>query len=182
MKATTFFLSLLVIAVFTGCASMKVDSDYDSTASFDAYQTFAWMEKPDQVKDNLTKLGEITQRIENAVERELMADGYQKASTAPDFFVVYHTAVETQITGATIDTWGYGYRRPRWRTGTVYADVSVDTYKEGSLIIDIVDAKENELVWRGSAVGAVNSPEQAAKKVDEAVQKILAEFPPQAGS
>ena len=182
MKAATFFLNLLVIVAFTGCASIKVDSNYDSTASFAAYQTFAWMEKPDQVKDNLTKLGQVTQRIENAVERELMADGYQKASGTPDFFVVYHTAVETQITGATIDSWGYGYRRPRWRTSTVYADVSVDSYQEGTLIIDIVDAEKNELVWRGSAVGAVSSPSQAAKKVDEAVQKILAGFPPQTGS
>ena len=182
MKAATFFLSLLVIAVFTGCASMKVDTDYDSAASFAAYQTFAWMEKPDEVRDNLTRLGQVTQRIETAVERELMADGYQKASATPDFFVVYHTAVETQITGATIDTWGYNYRRPRWRTGTVYADVSVDSYQEGTLIIDIVDAEKNELVWRGTAVGAVSSTAQAAKKVDEAVQKILAEFPPQTGS
>ena len=178
MKAASFFLSLLAIAVFTGCASMKVDTDYDNATGFASYETFAWMEKPDEVKDNLTRLGQITERIEAAVERELMADGYQKASTAPDFFVVYHTAVETQITGATIDTWGYNYRRPRWRTGTVYADVSVDSYQEGTLIIDIVDAEKNELVWRGTAVGAVSSPGQAAKKVDEAVQKILAEFPP----
>ena len=182
MKTTPFFLSLLVVAVFTGCASMKIDSDYNSTTTFAAYQTFAWMQQPDQVKDNMTKLGQITQRIENAVEHELMADGYQKASAAPDFYVVYHTSVETQVTGATIDTWGYTYRRPRWRTGTVYADVRVDSYQEGTLIIDIVDAEKNELVWRGTAVGAVSSPAQAAKKVDEAVQKILAEFPPQTGS
>ena len=182
MKTTSFILSLFVITVFTGCASMKVDTEYDSTAGLASYETFAWMEKPDEVRDNLTRLGQITQRIETAVERELMDGGYQKANATPDFFVVYHTALETQITGATIDTWGYGYRRPRWRTGTVYADVSVNTYKEGTLIIDIVDAEKNELVWRGTAVGAVNNPSRAAEKVDEAVQKILAEFPPHSNS
>lgn len=182
MRTAYIVLSLLVIVAFTGCASMKIDTTYDDTTAFASYQTFAWMEKPDEVMDNLTKLGQVTQRIETGIERELMADGYRKAGGTPDFFVVYHTAVETQITGATIDTWGYRYRRPRWRTGTVYADVNVDTYKEGTLIIDIVDAAKNELVWRGTAVGAVSSPARAAEKVDEAVQKILAAFPPHAGS
>lgn len=161
---------------------MKVETNYDNTANFASYQSFAWMEQPHTVRDNLTKLGRVTQHIEDAIERELAIHGYQKASDTPDFFVVYHAAVETQITGATIDTWGYRYRRPRWNTGPVYANVAVDSYQEGTLIIDIVDARKNELVWRGTAVDAVGNPSQAIQKIDEAVQKMLAAFPPQATS
>lgn len=179
MKALILTLIPVIVLVFTGCASMKVNSDFDDTVNFTPYHTFAWLEQPDQVKDHLTRMGQITQHIEQAIERELQADGYQKADDTPDFFLVYHTSLERQITGATIDTWGYGYRRAGLRRGGVMmADVDVHAYQEGTLIIDIVDAKSNTLVWRGTASGAVNSPSQAEKKIDEAVRKILAEFPP----
>lgn len=173
MRAPAFLLVLLTLA---GCASMRVDTEYDASTSFDAYRTFAWMERPDAVRDNLTDYGQIAQRIERAVERELAADGYALVGEAPDFYVVYHAGVETQVSTATIGTWGY--RRPRWHTGPVYADVEVTTYQEGTLILDIVDAEKNELVWRGTAVDAVGDADRAARKAEEAVQAMLAEFPP----
>ena len=182
MKNFCFSICLLLVFMLTGCASMRVTSDFDDTADFSTYSSFAWMAKPDQVQDNLTRLGQIQGRIESAVEQNLISHGFQKTSDAPDFYVVYHAAVEQQITGATIDTWGYGYRRPLRRSGVVYADVSVDSFQEGTLIIDIVDASQNELVWRGTAIGAVNTPQQAAEKIDEAVQRILMDFPPASNS
>lgn len=161
---------------------MKVTSDYDETVDFNDYTSFTWMAKPDQIRDNLTRLGQLQEKIESAVETNLVSHGFKKATDNPDFYVVYHAAVEQQITGATIDTWGYGYRRPYRRGGVVFADVSVDTYQQGTLIIDIVDAAQNELVWRGTAVGAVSSPQQAVEKIDEAVKRILTNFPPAANS
>ena len=161
---------------------MRVSSDYDETVDFNAYTSFSWMAQPDQVRGNLTRLGQLQEKIESAVEQNLVSHGFSKASEDPDFYVVYHAALEQQITGATIDTWGYGYRRPFRRAGVVYADVTVDSYQEGTLIIDIVDAEKNELVWRGTAEGAVNTPQQAVEKIDEAVAQILTTFPPAANS
>ena len=61
-------------------------------------------------------------------------------------------------------------------------DTYVREYDEGTLIIDIVDAGSNELVWRGAAQGEVNlaaSPQEREQRAQDAVQRILEDFPPQ---
>ena len=60
------------------------------------------------------------------------------------------------------------------RTGAV----RVESYKEGTLIIDLVDAERRELVWRGTATGAVSDLTQAEKKLFGAVGRIFEAFPP----
>ena len=54
-------------------------------------------------------------------------------------------------------------------------------YKEGTIVIEIVDFKTNQMIWQGSAAGALsglNSPEDADEVVPKAVRDILAKFPP----
>jgi hypothetical protein len=58
-------------------------------------------------------------------------------------------------------------------------DIDVHTYTEGTLIVDLIDAKEEQLVWRGSGTGVVGNQEKIKEKAGEAIQKILADFPPQ---
>ena len=59
-------------------------------------------------------------------------------------------------------------------------------YEEGTLLIDFVDARTKQLIWRGWAVGVIENvgiiasdPEKAEKKISSAVRKILEHFPPQ---
>ena len=54
-------------------------------------------------------------------------------------------------------------------------------YQEGTLMIDIINAAKNELVWRGSATDIVDpdlSPEKKTQKINNAVARILEKFPP----
>lgn len=54
-------------------------------------------------------------------------------------------------------------------------------YEEGSLILDFVDPKTKNLIWRGSGKAQVDSamtPESRDKLINEAVAKILKNFPP----
>ena len=55
-------------------------------------------------------------------------------------------------------------------------------YEEGTLVITVNDAKTKKPVWRGWATSRVNdqpSPEQTIETINNAVEKILAKFPPQ---
>jgi hypothetical protein len=57
----------------------------------------------------------------------------------------------------------------------------VRQYEEGTLVLDIVNAKSNQLMWRGSAQAEINrqlKPEEREKRLQEAIGKILAQFPP----
>ena len=60
-------------------------------------------------------------------------------------------------------------------------DGYVENYDQGTLVLDIVDGRSNELVWRGTAQARIdpsNSPEERQRRINEAVRKILDRFPP----
>ena len=178
MKAKTLSLILLLALVFTGCGTtMRVASDYNESIDFARYQTFAWMTPPRAINDPLVDYPAIALRIERAIEDQLEAKGFSKVDDEPDFYVVFHAALRQQITRTYIDRWGYGYPHfPRW--GPRRGGVFVDIYDVGTLVIDIVDAQADELVWRGTATDVVsNDPQQVRKQIHMAVQEILALFP-----
>jgi hypothetical protein len=70
----------------------------------------------------------------------------------------------------------YGYARRGYAPGGALGGVA-----PGTLVVDVVDARTEELVWRGWAEGAMwelPRPEQLDKYVDEVVAKVMKGFPP----
>jgi hypothetical protein len=70
--------------------------------------------------------------------------------------------------------WGWG---PGW--GAWGPNVSTRT--EGSLYIDLIDAKNKELVWQGRGEGTLNNVQNIEKKeqrIREFVAEILQAYPP----
>ena len=176
MKTSRFILTLLAIVALTGCSTINVKSTYDETVDFRAYATYSYMDQPADLQGLAAGNDILAGRIERAVDGQLAANGYRKIENGtPDFYVVFHAGAQQRVSGATIDNYGYGYGYGLWgRSG----DVRVQRYTEGALVVDIVDAKKKELVWRGSAQGAVN-PNKGPEQLNEAVAKLFEEFPPQ---
>lgn len=168
-------ITLLALLALAGCSTMRVSSDYDRDADFSQLGTFDWMPAPPR-RPSAPRLGNsfVQRRIRGALERELTAKGYRKVSRDPDFLVAFFTAAEDRVAVHRINEyWGY---RGRWVTR-----VQVDHYRLGTLIVDIVEPRRRELVWRGWATDAVRGrdPEKMENKMTEAVVKILREFPPE---
>lgn len=91
--------------------------------------------------------------------------------------VVAHGGVreKTRVT----DWGGYGWYNPWW--GPYGGRVDVSHYSEGTLVIDIVDFQEKDMVWRGLGTAVLkgnSNPEKIQAKVDQHVTQILAKFPP----
>ena len=77
--------------------------------------------------------------------------------------------------------WGYTYTDRYYYRGVPEQDVTVTQYTEGTLIIDVIEARSMELVWRASATGTVDpnpNPEKIEKKVDDIVKKMFSKYPP----
>ena len=55
--------------------------------------------------------------------------------------------------------------------------VSRRRYREGTLVIDIIDAKTHNLVWRGSMVDPVDDPARMSKQFAESAREIIEKFP-----
>lgn len=175
MKRLVFPIGVAIIMGIIACSSMRVSIDYDQDIDFAQYKTFRWIpHKPKVGPRRLLDHALMEKRTKNSVENELAAKGIEKiAGERPDFLIAYHIGAENKVD---VDTYGYRYgpRGRRWGR-----HVEVHRYKEGTLILDFIDPESKQLVWRGTAVGAVHRPEDLGDKLNKAVEKIVEKFPPQ---
>ena len=171
---------MCAVALLAGCSGMNVWSDHDPTALSDmqVYKAYRWI--PDRKGDQKTHNSLESKRIMHYVDLVLAEKGYVAAeSSQPDFLVGWHGAIDRKLSYNTVNTY-YGYGWGYWG-GYGGTSTYVTEYHEGSLIIDIVDAKSNELVWRGVAQAEVypqSDPEYRNQRLETAVRKILDRFPP----
>jgi hypothetical protein len=162
--------TLLPLLFLASCASVRVSADYDKSVDYTQYATYAFYKDGiDKVKINdLDK-----KRILKAVERELQAKG-MTASTDPDILINFFTDSTENIN---VDQWGYGFGYYGIGWGTSYNNVYRTT--EGTLYIDLIDAKRKELVWQGVGEGALTKDiEKKEERINVFVARILSKYPP----
>lgn len=168
-----FTLLLLMIWMF-GCSPISVKMDYDREADFSKYRSYRWVDQSQRTgKRRMVRNTLAEKRIKSAVEEQLAAKGLNKIEQGKaDLLIAYHTGARDKIDVA---HYGYHYgRRGYWRAG----GVEVRRYKEGTLVIDLIDPRMKQLIWRGWATGVVGDPEKAAKMIDTGVRKIFEKYPP----
>lgn len=163
------------------CATTSVRTDFAPDVDFDGYQTFALASPDAAAVSGPTGLGNplMNRRIRNAIAGELRSRGYREVEPEEaTFLVAYHAAVEGKLDVQTVNNY-YGYG---WRGGYVN-DTDVRPYDEGTLVVDVVDAGSEELVWRGTVTAEVDTDSSAEKRDErlrDALRKLFDEFPPEA--
>jgi hypothetical protein len=172
---------LCVAFVAAGCSSISIRHDFDQDADFASYRTYAWLEQPTTAVGDVDAARQMNtlldKRIRAAVDAELTAKGLTSVAENPDLLIAYHTGVENKID---VTDWGYTY--PTYYGGWYGGrDIDVYTYHEGTLIVDLIDAKAKQLVWRGEATKTLETdptPEQREQNLHAAVSKMFANYPP----
>ena len=175
-------LLVVVLAVLAGCSSMKATSSYSTNEDFSTFRTWNWLPAPPSTPvptDSTITDPKVLARIADAIENQLVAQGYHRTDHDPDFFVKFHAAFKTNLTQTMVDD--------RYDNSS-YAGYTQDfqydythVYHQGSLIIDVLDAQSVKIVWRGYASAEINPDDplqKRQKRVKEAVAKILKAFPP----
>jgi hypothetical protein len=180
MKRAVCLLALGLAIVGMGCSSMSINHDYDTSVDFRSYKTFDWIEQPTSPAGNAQQAQQrsdlLAKRIRNAVNSELGQKGMWRDTGNPDLLLVYHTGVQNKVN---VTDWGYSYGRGYY--GGYGSNIDVYSYDEGTLIVDLIDTKTKELVWRGSAKKALSSnpsPEEVDKTITTAVAAIFSKYPP----
>ena len=164
---------LLFTSFFLSCSPYLVEIDYDRRADFSQYKTYKYIKKGKSTSGSKFTSELNKRRFAQAIDKELSKKGYQRLpDEKADFKVVYHLRFEKKLD---VSTYGYRYW-PYYGISERYIQTRV--YEEGSLIIDIIDKKENQLVWRGSAEGVLNENEDAEELINTLVEKLLKDFPP----
>jgi len=176
MMKTGTTASAFVLVALLACAAIvraqRTSFDFDSTADFSKFRTYAWTQG--------TPAGEhfLDKRIVSAIDAQLASKGLSKSETNPDLYVLYHLALGVQ---RTVNGFGNGPGPYGWHGGLDSFHARLDEIPVGGLVIDLVDASKRELVWRSVGVDELDphaKPEKRDAAIAKAVEKILKNYPP----
>ena len=165
-------VSVGVMALFTvACGySIKTATDYDRTVQFSNYHSFFIL------KGNPSGNPLMDQRATADVESALMAKGWMELPEGEgQAAVVIHAATRNKHTyDMFYDGWGAGWRWGGFGDTTTF----VETYKVGTLVVDIFDSSTKQAIWHGFASDALSdSAKSNAQATEEAVDKLFRNFP-----
>jgi hypothetical protein len=180
-------LALLTLAaLLSACAANQVNHDFDASRDFAAYRSWSWKEPavqylPDdpRIKSDLTE-----QRIRQSVADQLDQRGLRPAAAGAkaDLRVQTYLIVEDrqqQVTTNYGGSWG-GPWNGYWG-GPMYNETRNVSYKVATIQIDLLDGKDDKLVWRGSdeqTLSRTPNPQDRSDRIHETVGRILANYPP----
>jgi len=173
-------LIALAATVLSSCATLKVTSDFDKTAPFENYKTYAFTQEA--LNLNINELNR--NRLISAVEAQLGAKGFTKSET-PDVLIDMNLVSKTVQTATANTTGGGGYYGAGYRYGYgggfSTTTINYDSYEEGTLFVDMIDVSKNQLVWQGRGVGTLNPDVSAEKReanINYAIEQIFSRYPP----
>ena len=170
-------LPIAILLFLAGCSpDITVRTDYDPDYDLWTFRTFDWGQKVNIEEDqNPFHYNELNdKRIKSAVQGQMSSRGYLLTNTNPDLILHYHIIVKDKSTLVT-DAHGYHYG-PYWTR----METNVYSYREGTLILDLMDSKTNNLVWRGWAVSPLDSsykPEEIERLINITVARLFKKFP-----
>ncbi len=193
-------LSLLLVLSISACAAqLKSSVDVAEHAEFGELKTYAWITDQPLFTSNAASPDVVNplneQRIRTAVEQQLGNKGYRRVGIDQADFVVAFTLgardrvrVRQHYNDFGYNYYGYHHGFSRFsrfggfgRFGRGFngfgSSVSVRTFTEGTLVVDIFENTGNEAIWHGSATKRLSRDNGTLELIDEAVTALLAEFP-----
>ena len=173
MKKAATVLAVLAVASTLACSTMTTAVDYDHTINWSQFHTFALAEG---TKDPET----FTQkRIEDGITQSLQSKGWTVATSNPDVLVYSHVVLSSEKQWNATSMGGFGYRGGMGMGGM--ATATQTNIPIGTIIIDMVNPKTHEMIWRGTAQDQVSGTGADRGQVQQAMQELFKNFPPGSG-
>jgi hypothetical protein len=179
-KSVTLFIAITILAA---CSGITVSTDWDQSVDFSKFKTFAVLENEDK---SINRLNE--QRIINALVAELTAKGLKKVASVEkaDLAIGYVVVTEQRTSYQTVHrnlggTHGFNSSNARFHGSMGSSMTTQFNYTVGTLVIAVYQMGNKDLIWEGSASSALSgssNPERNQQRIDDAVQRILEDFPP----
>ena len=171
---SAFFLLLFAAGLFTvSTFGQQTRTDYDRGVNFGQYKTYSW----GQIH---TENPLWVDRIRAAVNSALAAKGWTEVDSGGSISIMAMEVTETHRTLNTYyDNFGGGWR---WGRGIGFGDATTteETYRVGTLVVDLLDTSTKTLIWRGSASDALsNKSDKNIKNLNKGVAKLFSDFPPE---
>jgi len=169
----TWIASILCFIYACAPTPRQVIIDYDQDARFSEYKTFYWSDEllSESANQPLFYNSLVKKRIKEAVRSELEGRGYRLDENNPDLYVNAHMIVEEKTEYHSPTHSPYRYYYPD--------NVRIHNYKEGALVIDLIDRQMRQLVWQGYYTGQfveAKTPEEKSRVIRDAVSLIFQKY------
>jgi hypothetical protein len=171
IQKTIMFPIAMIMLMTIPSVAQQVKTDYDRNANFTQYKTYSWSSV--ETKDPL-----LVDRIKSEVNSTLAAKGLTQVDSNGDLSITAMEITKNQQTLNTFYDGGFG----GWRWGGFGdATTTTETYKVGTLVVDLFDTQSKELVFRGSSSDTLSSnSDKNIKNLNKGVEKMFKHFPPEA--
>ena len=188
-------LAAMFVSVLSACSSYNYYTAAANKTNLSQYRTFALAPPQKNPNKQWRPLDEIGNgKLQEAIKQALPQKGLRYENQNPDLLVTYATVTGrgTKIQYSSPyygmyggwGGWGYGgWYRPYFYGGWGwpyygggfggYGYSRKVAYKEGTIIIDLIDSRTNTIVWRGYGVGELQNPKQTMHDIPKVVQGII---------
>ena len=189
MRSMGFAFILLLAVFFVGCSG-TVGIEGNPDFEWEGYGTYDWWpegdfdegfggdegfegdegdEDPDPAPDPVNlNTKQNDQRIRQAIDNDLNGRGFShNPGGSSDLEITFYIANNKEINP---DKYGY-----HWWKGA--QNLENRRYPRGTLVIDVINPKDHQLVWRGVDRDAIHSPDEDQKQISQAVRRIMNKFP-----
>jgi len=160
-------LGMLLGMLVVSASAQSVQSDYDRSFRFSELKTFSFAIQRRGANDPLATDSLNDGRIRNGLESQLIDSGFKIETERPDFVIAYYVTTKNKL-----NVQDFGYGPPRWFGGR---DIRVNQYSEGTLMVDFIDARTNQVIWRGRASGTLEM-KGVEKKISKSVEKLIKQY------
>jgi hypothetical protein len=191
MKRISLIFAALTIVIASNAAAQDVKYNFDKNTDFSKFKTYKWV----SLKDAAPVNGLLDKQIKATVDAQLATKGLSKVDgDDANLFIDYQVGMTTekQFTSFSNDfgggaAWGPG---PGWGRGGWYGPAGMgggmttgntSTIYIGQLALDMNDAANHDLVWRGVASKTIDpnaKPDKQQKDLTNSVAKLLKNYPP----
>jgi len=186
MQATPVFTAAVVLTL-VACASVpQVHTAVSPDGGVGGLHTFGILPPPRHVgggegpNDPMRANSGSNRALRTALLQGFASRGYAIADSSPDFAVAYYATTKDKLD---IMRWDYGYAWwPRWWRGWgvrgPVGPTEATEYGSGTVVVDVIDPKTRELLWRGKGLARVSDDERAYElDLQKTVTAIVARFP-----
>jgi hypothetical protein len=193
IKLKTYSMTLLLLSILMVSCGPKVSTDKKTAKSLDSFSSYAFLPNQDTIKTTQYDNRYVNEIVIDEINENMQDQDYRLDRNQPDLLVYYHLMMDEEVAvNASPVYTNYSYYRPGYYVGPYYRNYAYNNYftipriagtsiqqipyKEGTIVIDIIDRRTNEILWRGRANDVV-TPNNLEEELRQYVNAIFEEFP-----
>ncbi len=183
----------LVLSILMMSCGPRVKTNKTTARDLDSFSSYAFLPNQDTIRTTSYDNTYVNEIVISEIRENMQQLDYRLDQNQPDLLVYYHLMLDEEIAvNANPVYTNYSYYRPGYYVGPYYRNylynnyftipriigtrVEQIPYREGTLVIDIIDRRTNEILWRGASEDVI-TPNNLEEELREYVNAIFEEFP-----